>query len=57
MPNLEGVAVGKESGMTEAIAAAVNQLIEDGTYETIMTSWDVDFGLVDEAVVNPSVEQ
>jgi len=56
-PNLEGVAVGKDSGMTEAIAAAVNQLIEDGTYEAIMTSWDVDFGLVDEAVVNPSVEQ
>ncbi|MBD8023246.1 transporter substrate-binding domain-containing protein [Microbacterium gallinarum] len=56
-PNLEGVAVGKDSGLTEAIAAAMNQLIEDGSYEEIMGSWDIDFGLLDEAVVNPDVAQ
>jgi polar amino acid transport system substrate-binding protein len=56
-PNLEGVAVGKDSGLTDAIAAAMNQLIEDGSYETIMGYWDIDFGLLDEAVVNPDVAQ
>ena len=56
-PNLEGVAVGKDSGLTEAIAAAMNQLIEDGSYEQIMGYWDIDFGLLDEAVVNPDVAQ
>lgn len=56
-PNLEGVAVGKDSGLTEAIAAAMNQLIEDGAYEEIMGYWDIDFGLLDEAVVNPDVAQ
>ncbi|MCH6230837.1 transporter substrate-binding domain-containing protein [Microbacterium sp. CFH 31415] len=56
-PNLEGVAVGKDSGLTEVIAAAMNQLIEDGSYEQIMGYWDIDFGLLDEAVVNPDVAQ
>jgi polar amino acid transport system substrate-binding protein len=56
-PNLEGVAVGKDSGMTEAIVAAMNQLIEDGSYAEIMGHWDIDFGLLDEAVVNPDVAQ
>ena len=56
-PNLEGVAVGKDSGMTEAIAAAMNQLIEDGSYEEIMGHWDIDFGLLDTAVINPDVAQ
>lgn len=56
-PNLEGVAVGKDSGLTEAIAAAMNQLIEDGSYEEIMGYWDIDFGLLDEAVVNPDVAE
>ena len=56
-PNLEGVAVGKDSGLTEAIAAAMNELIEDGSYEQIMGYWDIDFGLLDEAVVNPDVAQ
>lgn len=54
-PNLEGIAVSRDSGMTEAITAAVNKLIEDGSYETIMGFWDIDFGLVDEAVANPDV--
>lgn len=54
-PNLEGVAVSRDSGMTEAITAAMNKLIEDGSYETIMGFWDIDFGLLDEAVANPDV--
>jgi len=54
-PNLEGVAVGKDSGLTEAITAAMNKLIEDGSYEQILAAWDIDFGLLDEAVANPQV--
>jgi polar amino acid transport system substrate-binding protein len=54
-PNLEGVAVSKKSGMTEAITAAVNKLIEDGSYAKILGYWDIDFGLVDKAVANPAI--
>ena len=54
-PNLEGVAVGRDSGMTEAVTAALNHLIEDGSYETILAAWDIDFGLLEEAVANPEV--
>lgn len=54
-PNLEGVAVGKDSGMTEAIAAATNKLIEDGSYEKILGHWDIDFGLLPEATINPEM--
>lgn len=54
MPTLEGIGVSKESGMTEVIAAAVDQLIADGTYEAIMTEWDVDFGLLEKSEINPS---
>lgn len=54
-PNLEGVAVSKDSELTEVITAALNKLIEDGSYEKILAAWDIDFGLVDEAVANPEV--
>lgn len=52
-PNLEGVAVSKKSGMTDAITAAVNKLIDDGSYAKILGYWDIDFGLLDKAVANP----
>lgn len=52
-PTLEGIGVSKESGMTPAIAAAMDKLMADGTYETIMKNWDVDFGLLKKAEVNP----
>ena len=54
-PNLEGIAVSRDSGMTEAITAAMNKLMEDGSYEKILGSWGIDFGLLDEAVVNPTL--
>lgn len=54
-PNLEGIAVSRDSEMTEVITAAMNKLIADGSYEKIMGFWDIDFGLVDEAVANPDV--
>lgn len=51
-PNLEGVAVGKDSGMSEPIAAAINKLIKDGSYEQILASWGIDFGLIETAEIN-----
>ncbi|KAA9106550.1 transporter substrate-binding domain-containing protein [Microbacterium rhizomatis] len=54
-PNLEGIAVSRTSDMTKAITAAMNKLIQDGSYAKIMGFWDIDFGLLDEAVANPDV--
>jgi polar amino acid transport system substrate-binding protein len=53
-PALEGIGVSKTSGMTEAIAAAMDKLMEDGTYETILKKWDVDFGLLEKSEINPT---
>ncbi|MBD8606819.1 transporter substrate-binding domain-containing protein [Aeromicrobium sp. CFBP 8757] len=53
-PALEGIGVSKTSGMTEPIAAAMDKLMEDGTYETILKKWDVDFGLLDKSQINPT---
>lgn len=53
-PALEGIGVSKDSGMTEPIAAAMDKLMADGTYEKIMNSWDVDFGFLDKAEINPT---
>lgn len=48
-----GIGVNKENPeLRDAIAAALNQLIEDGTYEEILTAWGVEDGAIDEAVVN-----
>ena len=38
-----------------AIAAAVQSLITDGTYKTILSKWGVDAGSISTPAVNPSV--
>jgi polar amino acid transport system substrate-binding protein len=53
-PALEGIGVSKTSGMTEPIAAAMDKLMEDGTYATILKKWDVDFGLLEKSQINPT---
>ena len=40
--------------MTEPIAAAMDKLMADGTYATILKKWDVDFGLLDKSQINPT---
>jgi ABC-type amino acid transport substrate-binding protein len=37
--------------MLEALTAAVDELIADGTYEEILTEWKTDYGAVDKATV------
>lgn len=53
-PALEGIGVGKDSGMTKPIAAAMDKLISDGTYEKILKKWDIDYGYLDKTQINPS---
>lgn len=47
-----GIAVSKDSGLTDAVAAAVTQLMADGTYEMILEKWNVEDIAIDEVTVN-----
>ncbi len=53
-PTLEGIGVGKDTGMTDVIAEAMDKLMEDGTYKAILTKWDIDFGYLTKAEINPT---
>lgn len=44
----------KDSPLSDAVAAAVNKLIEDGTYEEILEKWGQKNSTVDQAKVNPA---
>lgn len=46
-----------DEGLSEAVAAAFNSIIEDGTYEEVLSEWGIEAGALDEAEVNPSVEE
>ena len=49
-----GYVVAKDdTDFADALAGAVNALIDDGTYQEILDSWAVGDGAVDEAQVNP----
>jgi polar amino acid transport system substrate-binding protein len=45
-PSTWGFAFPQGSGLEEAVAAAMNQLIEDGTYGEILTRWEVQAGAI-----------
>ncbi|QER85456.1 ABC transporter substrate-binding protein [Streptomyces tendae] len=48
-----GIAVNKDNKeLTAALEAAVNAIIEDGTYTKILEKWGAETGAVDKAVVN-----
>lgn len=47
-----GFAVPKDSELTEALAAAMQHLIDTGTYAEVLGQWNIDEGLIDEALVN-----
>ncbi|MGB0873169.1 MAG: ABC transporter substrate-binding protein [Solirubrobacterales bacterium] len=51
-----GIAVNKDSGMTEAIQKAVQSLIDNGTYAEILDKWGVSGGAIDESKINDGVE-
>jgi polar amino acid transport system substrate-binding protein len=51
-----GFAVKKDSGMAEAVQAALQSLIDDGTYEEIMAAAGLEGGMVSSATINAGTE-
>lgn len=48
-----GIAVNKDNKqLTEALEAAVNAIIEDGTYKEILEKWGAETGAIDKAAIN-----
>ncbi len=47
-----GIAVDKGSPLAKAIQAALQSLVDDGTYLDILTEWGVDAGAVDSITIN-----
>ncbi|APC37124.1 ABC transporter substrate-binding protein [Nocardiopsis dassonvillei] len=53
-----GILTNKEdTELAEAVAAAFNALIEDGTYAEVLGEWGVDAGGMESAEVNPDVAE
>ena len=53
----EAVAIKKgDSDTAKAVQAAMQKLMDDGTYMKILKHWGVESGAVDKAEINPSVE-
>ncbi|MFW6639450.1 ABC transporter substrate-binding protein [Nocardiopsis algeriensis] len=46
-----------DTELAEAVAAAFNAMIEDGTYEEILQGWDVTVGSLESSEVNPEVAE
>jgi polar amino acid transport system substrate-binding protein len=46
-----------DTEMAEALAAAFNSIMEDGTYQQILDEWGIGVGAIESAEVNPSVEE
>lgn len=47
-----GFAVPKDSDLTEALAAAMQHLIDTGVYTEVLGQWNIDEGLIDQALIN-----
>ena len=56
-PSLAGVAMAKGDGeLAKAFQAAIQSLIDDGTYSKIMAAWNLTPSAVKTAQINPTVE-
>ncbi|GAB3594408.1 ABC transporter substrate-binding protein [Angustibacter peucedani] len=52
-PGLYGMAVSKEqTGLRDAVEGALEQLVRDGGYRTVLQQWNVQAGGVDEVTIN-----
>ncbi|MEI2643232.1 MAG: ABC transporter substrate-binding protein [Candidatus Nanopelagicales bacterium] len=47
-----GMATAKDGEMTKALQAAMQSMMDDGTYEAILKQWGVEAGAVDTATIN-----
>jgi polar amino acid transport system substrate-binding protein len=50
-----GIAIPKDSGMTKAVQAAIQGLMDDGTYEDVLKKWGVESGAIETAEINGAV--
>jgi len=51
-----GVAIGKDAGtLKDAVAAALQSMMDDGTYLEILTQWGVEAGAIDKVTINSAV--
>jgi polar amino acid transport system substrate-binding protein len=51
---LTGLALGKDSELSPQVLDAVNAMIEDGTYLSILEEWDLERAAVEESRLNPA---
>jgi polar amino acid transport system substrate-binding protein len=51
-----GVAINKKTGLTPAIQAAMQALIDDGTYAAILKKWNLTSGAITDSKVNDGVQ-
>jgi polar amino acid transport system substrate-binding protein len=51
-----GIAINKKTELTPAIQAAVQTLIDDGTYAAILKKWGLESGAITESKINDGVE-
>lgn len=51
-----GIATEKDSDMTKAVQAALQSMLEDGTYMDILKEWGVEAGALDEITVNAATK-
>lgn len=50
-----GIGLNKDSVLTPLVAAALDSLIQDGTYAAILGKWDLRYGAVPAALVNAAI--
>lgn len=50
--DINGIALGKDSGLTEPVQGAIQKLMDDGTFEEIFTEWGLQDVILEEATVN-----
>ncbi|MBJ7353587.1 MAG: ABC transporter substrate-binding protein [Thermoleophilaceae bacterium] len=51
-----GIAINKKTELTPAIQAAVQELIDNGTYAAILKKWGLESGAITESKINDGVE-
>lgn len=54
--SIDGIAVQKGTGAADQLTSAMNQLIEDGTYQEILEQWGLGELALEQAETNPEVD-
>ena len=54
-PEPYGIAIPKDNGMAEPVQAAIQALIDNGTYDKILEYWDLQDGAIDTPGINGAV--